>query len=249
MTTTDDRPTLAERYSGAIESANLKLGERCGDADLIIAAGLVQDNLASTLYRLLVEYDGVRAEHIAAEARMRSLEKMASQERGEDDETSKTAEERTEEILKTAEREALISHVLILSQLTSLREAKRMFGEYAVVEATRQRFMRPDREALILAGQVLDVFLNPNCKHCQGRGFNGATRRDEPQILCRPCQGSGHRRDMIGKDTEQRSFASHLMMATDSMMFEVQKEIRTGLNLVRQAKQRIDAAYVDAAKH
>lgn len=247
MNATDERPSIGERYSSAIESSNLKLGERRGAVDYVIAAGLVPDGLASTLYRLLVEYDGVRAEHAAAEARMRSLEKMAPHEQGEDDATGKTAAERTLEILESAEREALTAHVLILSQLSSLREAKRLFGEYAVVEATRQRFMRPDREALILAGQVLDVFLNPNCKHCGGRGFNGATRRDEPQMWCRPCKGSGHRRDMIGKDAEQRAFASSLMMSADAMMFDVQKEIRTGLNLVRQAKERIDAAYVDGS--
>lgn len=238
----DDRPTLGERYSSATESSNLKLGERRGDVDIIIAAGLVPDTLGSTLYRLQVEYDCVRSEHRAAEVRMRSLEKMAPNEQGEDDDTGTTAEQRTREILEIAEREALTAHVLILAHLTSLHEAKRLFGGHAILEATRQRFMRPNHEVMILAGQVLDVFLNPTCRHCEGRGFNGAHRRDEPQIWCRPCRGSGNRRDLIGKDAGQRAFATHLLMSTDAMMFEVQKGIRTNLNLVRQAKEKISAA-------
>jgi hypothetical protein len=241
MMAVEERPSIGEQYSSATESSNLKLGERRGDVDVIIAAGLVPDTLASTLYRLLVEYDGVRAVHIAAENRMRSMERMAPKEEGEDDETGKSAAERTVEMLNAAEREARTAHVLILAQLTSLREAKRRFGDFAVVEATKQRFMRPDREVLLLAGQVLDVFLNPNCRHCQGRGFNGGSRPDEPKMLCRPCRGSGHRRDMLGKDAAQRLFASRLIAATDAMMFEVQRDLRTGLNMVRQAKEKIAA--------
>lgn len=242
MTTTDERQTIGERYSAATESSHLKLGERRGDIDLIIAAGLVPDGLASTLFRLQVEYDGVRAEHISAETRMRSLEKMAPNEVGEHDETGETAAERTAKILQQAEREALTAHVLILSQLTSLRDAKQLFGAFASVEATRRRFMKPDRDVAIIAGRVLEVFLAPNCRHCHGRGFNGGATRDEPTIPCRPCRGSGHRRDSIGKDDAERRFAGHLLMTIDARMFEVQKSIRANMNQVEAAKVAISEA-------
>lgn len=240
MTSTSDGPyTIAERYSSATESSNLRIGERRGDVDYIIAAGLIPNGLGAAMYRLQVEYDCVRADHAAAENRMRSLERMAAGERGEDDEKGTTAEERAAEIMQTAEQEATTAHLLILSQLTSLREAKALLGDFAIVQATKRRFMRPDREALIIAGQVLDAWLNPNCKHCQGRGFNGSTLRGEKPTPCRPCKGSGHRRDLIGKDDAQRQFAGHLTAELDALMHQVQRDIRTGLRRVEQAKQQI----------
>ncbi len=53
-------PTIGERYSSACESTNLKLSERRGDVDMIIAAALLPDGLACTLYRLQVEFDSLR---------------------------------------------------------------------------------------------------------------------------------------------------------------------------------------------
>ncbi len=239
----EDRPTLGERYSSACESSNLKLSERRrGDVDMVIAAGLVREGLAATLYRLQVEYDGVRANHQAAQHRVRALEQMAGAERGECDETGETAEQRAEKIMRIAENDALISHCLILSALPSLRTAKEQFRTFAGREAGRRNFKRPEAEITALAGQVLDVFLNPNCRHCSGRGFNGGRRRDDPQILCRPCKGAGHRRDDIGKDAEQRSFAGRLLMSTDALMFQLQRDIRTNLNAIEEAKGLIEQA-------
>lgn len=240
MTSTADEPcTIAERYSRATESSNLRASEQRGDLDYIIAAGLIQNGLGASMYRLQVEYDCVRADHAAAENRMRSLERMAAAERGEDDSTGKTAEERSKEILDAAEHDATTAHVLILAQLTSLRESKNLFGEFAILQATKHHFMRPDREALIIAGQVLDAWLNPNCKHCQGRGFNGSTLKGEKPVVCRPCKGSGHRRDLIGKDDTQRRFAARLTLELDAVMHQVQRDIRAGLRRVEDAKQQI----------
>lgn len=233
MTNTEDRPSIGERYSSATESSNLRLAERRSDLDLIIAAGLMPDGLASSLYRLQVEYDGVRAEHRAAERQMQDSEKYA--ERQARDPKSR---HRAEAILKGAENSALTMHVLILTQLTSLRETKDQFGRFAVIEATKRKFMRPDREVMILAGQVLDVFLNPRCRHCDGRGFSGGGRHEQSgaQVPCRPCRASGSRRAEIGRDDAQRLFASHLLMQTDAMMFQAERDIRTGLNRVAVAR-------------
>ncbi len=238
MSTTEDLPpTTGERYSSAVESSNLRLGERRGDADYIIAAGLVHNGMASALYRLQVEYDSVRAEHQAAEKAMRDSEAYAKRQE------HKSAQHAAE-ILKAAEGAALTSHVLILSQLQSLREAKAMFGQYAVVAATKRCFMQPDRVVMALAGRVLDVFLNPRCRHCEGRGFTGGGRHEHtgPEIFCRPCRGSGQRRDLVGETQDERNFAGHLQMLVDALMFDVQKQIRTGLNRVEQAKLAITEA-------
>lgn len=263
MTTTDERPTIAERYSGAIESSNLKLSHRRGDVDLVIAAALggavAADAspaerekakaaiLGSALYRLQVCYDAVRADHRAAELLMRRQEEGARHQT--DDKPAPpnlgatpatlTAKQKMAAALKVAEGAALTAHVLILSQLPGLDTTKELFGAFAVIQATKRRLMRNDREVGQIAGRVLDVFLRPQCGHCDGRGFNGATHRGEKQILCRPCRGSGHRRDAVGKDDAERGFAGHLLMAIDQMLHQAQKDMSSNVHAVADAKHWI----------
>jgi D-alanyl-D-alanine dipeptidase len=243
MTETYEAPTIAERYSSAIETSDLGLGKRRKHVDLIIAAGLVPDSLATALFRLHAEYDAVRGEHRAAEARMRLREREAGKQK--DDPVGKkgglTAGQKSKAIIGAAEAEAVTAHALILAQLTSLRGAKERFGQWAVVEATRQRFMKPDREALHVAGRVLDVMLNPTCRHCDGRGFTGGGRHEQSgaPIVCRPCRGTGHRRDDIGRDDGERRFATHLLMQADAMLADAGRQIRHGLKRVEEAKRII----------
>ena len=113
MSTIEDRPTTGERYSSAVESSNLRLGERRGDADYIIAAGLVPNGMASAMYRWQVEYDSGRAEHQAAEKRMRDTETFAKRQKddkplspGEDPtkRNPQTAEQKAAQLLKAASR-------------------------------------------------------------------------------------------------------------------------------------------------
>ena len=120
--------------------------------------------------------------------------------------------------LNTAER------VFVLSHLKSLPAAKEAIGKMAVFQATRRRFMRPDADALILAGRVIDVFLDPNCSHCEGRGFTGGGRHEDsgPQVICRPCGGSGKRRANIGRDDEERKFGAFLLSELERMTSEVE---------------------------
>ena len=200
------------------------------------------DGLASSLFRLQVEYDRVRAEHHAAELVMRNGEKLAREQSLSADQRERDKAEDTGRV--TAEG-ALTAHLLILMQMSSLREAKRLFGEYAEREATQRRYMRPARDVAAIAGRVLDVFLNPNCRHCEGRGFNGASHRGEMQVLCRPCRGSGHRRDSIGKDETDRGFAAHLLMQTDALLYQAQRDMTRNFRRIAQAKLMIDAAVRD----
>ena len=232
MSTIDDRPTIGERYSSAMGSSHLKMTERRGDLDIIIAAGLIPDGLASALFRLAHEYDGVRAEHRAAESRLRIKEFEAQGQKPTEAEAT----------IKQAEAEALTAHALILARLRSLERTKNLFGEFAIQEATRQRFMRPDREALILAGQVLDVWLNPNCKRCDGRGTMGGSHRGEISTVCKACKGTGHRRDQIGRDEPQRKFAGHLTMRISELLAQAQRDIQSGQKLVDEAKRLIAEA-------
>lgn len=229
MSTNDDQPTLLERYSAAVESSNLKLGERRGDLDLVIAAGLVGDTLAVALLRLAIDYDSVRAEHRKAERVMREREERANQQTGE-------ARERT---LKEAHDAALTAHALILMNLPSLERTKEHFGEFARQQATKRAFMQPDRTVNVIAGRVLDVWLSPACRRCDGRGFNGATHRGERQVICGGrggCGGSGHRRDSIGHSEAEHGFAKFLLAEIDRMLDNAQRDMRANVKAVDEAK-------------
>ena len=242
MRSTDDEPmTLAERYSSAVESSNLRLKETRGDLDLIIAVGVAAQGpaddeddteekrlrkgrqrdeamLAAMLMRLLVEFDLVRGDYRAAELQMRQREAEAKRAERKGWIGGVSAAERAERIMEEAEAAALTAHVLILSQLSSLRDVKALFRCYAIAQATRLRFMQPDAYVLKLAGQVLDVFISPTCRHCHGRGFFGSLQHGEKQTICRPCKGSGNRRDSMGKDEFDRRFANQLLMQTSSLL-------------------------------
>jgi len=180
MTATDDRPTISERYSSATESSNLRVTDKRGDADLLIASGWLQDSLGSLLLRLRVEFDGVRAEVRRAP-------------------------------LNTTER------LLILSQLKTLRETREELGRFAIQQATKRKYMHPDAEVLRLVGRALDIHLDPGCPHCDMRGFNGGTHRAEPQVICKPCHGTGHRKEAVGKDAESQAFGAFLLGAMERM--------------------------------
>lgn len=115
--------------------------------------------------------------------------------------------------------------------LKTLREARDAFGRFAAaVVATRAGFMRPDSEALTIAGQVLEVWLDPLCHHCDGRGFTGGSHRGEKQTICRPCRGSGHRRDWIGRDPEQRRFASRLLLELEQHQLHAERTMQASLH-------------------
>ena len=116
-----------------------------------------------------------------------------------------------------------IERFLILDRLKSLRPTRQALGACAVDQAERVRFYRPQRDVMRVTGRVLDVFLDPLCHHCEGRGFNGGTHRGEPQVLCRPCRGSGHRRDQIGKDELERHFAAFMLAQLEAWIGEVDR--------------------------
>jgi hypothetical protein len=103
--------------------------------------------------------------------------------------------------------------VLALLELKTLRSTKEALGDLALTQATRVRFARADAEVLKVAGRVLDAFLDPNCPRCDGRGFSGGGRHEQsgPQVLCRPCGGTGKRRGQMGRDDEERRFAGGLL--------------------------------------
>ncbi|HEX7687369.1 MAG TPA: hypothetical protein VF453_06675 [Burkholderiaceae bacterium] len=241
MRTTNDEPvTMAERYSGAIESSNLRVRETAGDVDLLVAAGLAGNCLAGALLRLQVEYDTVRGEHRAAEARLRAAEIDAARQKGdfvdEDGVVLSTAEQRASAINSAAQAQALTDHVMIIATLPSLRRTKEMLGHFALARARELRFVLPTERILRLAGAALDVFLSPQCRECRGIGFTGALQRGEPQKRCRACKATGSRRYSVGKDEIGRAFVFALLLDLSDLVDTAAASLARQRRAVREAK-------------
>ena len=119
-----------------------------------------------------------------------------------------------------------IERYLILEKMKTLRPARQALGSFVVEEA--EKWGAPWEPAVLrlLMGQVLDVFLDPTCHHCEGRGFHGGTHRGEQQVLCRPCRGSSHRRDQIGKDAAQAHFGAHLLAQLERQLVDVERAMK-----------------------
>lgn len=86
----------------------------------------------------------------------------------------------------------LTSRVLVLMKLRTLSATKQAIYNFAFKQAERRGIDPKDAALPDLCGKVLDVWLDRKCHHCEGRGFNGGYR--EPQAHCRPCRGTGNRR-------------------------------------------------------
>lgn len=227
---TDEKPTISERYSSATESSNLKVNgpDKRDSADIIIAAGWLADSLGALLLRLRREFETASGDLGRArkycDAQLDMAAELRRQFRKELDVNGfgpgradlllrqAAAIEKTMAGVVTTER------ALALGRLKSLRETKEILGKFALQQATKNRFMVPDKVVLILVGRVLDVHMDPLCHHCGGRGFNGGTSRSDKTILCRHCSGTGHRKDHIGQNAREHWFARLLLTQMDRVL-------------------------------
>lgn len=128
---------------------------------------------------------------------------------------------------------ALVDRVLILSKLKSLPATKQALGRWAVRMATKKAFMKPDGDVLRLAGRALDVFLDPNCHHCEGRGKNGGY--GQPEVICKHCRGTGKRDSRkFGQDEADRAFVRFLLCGMDA---SAEAALRSMRRLLRRSEQ------------
>lgn len=212
----DEPPTLAERYAGSLSSSNLRSRDshRNEPIDLIAAMGWCGNGLGAMLLRLRTEYDAVHSEHRKAAKQFSAATVIADRMKADAREhSSPRLADAARVIAVIAEQEAVKARMFVMLQLKTLAETRLVLGEMAIIEATRQRFMRADTVAAIIAGRCLDVWLDPTCPPCEGRGFVGGGRGEHsgPLIPCRPCKGTGNREVSVGRDDEERRFASHLL--------------------------------------
>lgn len=232
-----DRPSTQERYGRALSSTHLEIEpERTGAVDFLIAAGWSQESLGTMLYRVMAEFDAIRGESLQSNAALRLAHRQAVELRHQlAREQSKADADLAEclalsalrdEILQVANRAARSDRLLLLNRLQSLRPAVIALAAYAIGQATRQRFMRPDDDVLALCAGVMDPWLDPICPACEGRGFNGGHLK--PRVMCTACAGSRLRMVRLGfdaRDREGHEFGRYLLARMDAKTEKVGRDI------------------------
>lgn len=246
MMALDERPTIGERYSSAIESSNLKLSERRSDVDYLIAAALIPDSFGLTLYRLMSEFDAVRGPVDAAKrwtsAQMQLAAELRAQLDHEEDAGRRAKLETTANQIREAAKASLRTEfILVLGTMQTLREARYAIGGFAIDMARRKRTALTDEDVRRLAGRVLDAFLDPLCHYCDGRGFSGGGRHEQsgPMNPCKPCKASGGRRDDIGRNDAERILAGQMLMQMDAELSQIHAGIAAGLRNMRSVKESV----------
>ena len=186
---------------------------------MILAAGMQHERLGAILLRLQSEYDAVRGDleragQIAPQrtAQARELAKRAAlAEKLKDYGAAEVLNARAAEIRERTPEEVLSARTFILMGLKTLHDCKQRFGAFAIGLAVQpKRGIRPDT-GRIIAGQVLDVWLDPTCHTCDGTGMIGNAYAGEVRHQCSTCAGSGHRRDIVGRNPKERIFARDLL--------------------------------------
>ena len=241
MSDIENKVTIGERYTRSTESSDLSVTDRRGDADLLIAAGWLDDSLGALLFRLRTEYDCAHGDRVLAALEQRRLERLAQVEEKAKEEGS---EERAAQYRKEASATMLTAHALILVHLKSLRETVQALGRWSEIKATQHRFTGDGTDLRKLAGQVLDVWLDPLCRRCHGVRFTGGSHRGEPRIPCRLCRETGRREDSFGRNDSERYFGLVLLREMERLLAVAASGIRRGL----QDDEVVDGDVVQAVR-
>lgn len=223
------RPTLSERYGVAVSNGT-------GLDHMILAAGMQHERLGVVLLRLQSEYDAVkgdleRAGEIAPQrtAQARELAQRAKlAERLKDYGAAEALKALAADIRERTPGEVLSARTFILMGLKTLHDAKQRFGAFAIGLGVQPKRNVKPHTAAALAGQVLDVWLDPTCHTCDGTGMVGNAYAGEVRKQCSTCAGSGHRRDIIGRNPHERIFARDLLA-------ELQRRVATAAGGMGQA--------------
>jgi len=243
-----EKPTIAERYSSALNSTHLEMHmERRGAVDFLCAMGLAcagqdkrRETLGSLLLRLTIEFSAAKGEYTQAK-RLQVRAHLEAKDKRDPDEAAA--------IESQADADALSAHAHILLKLPSLARTKNAFGNFANVMANQHRFMQfgpmptdigkmgawrqeqADRANVIriLSGRVLDVFLEPTCLRCSGRGILSSAYEGKMQTFCPSrggCGGSGKRRiDAIGNNKDQHAFSGMLYSEAQQLLSNVERQV------------------------
>jgi hypothetical protein len=210
---------------------------------MLIAAGWVGDALGPMLFRLLAEYDTARGEHGLAQAELRRRQSEIAELRSRATIAALKADfgptlagrwhAKADAAAQELRAVATTAKLLVLMHLKSLAETKEALGRFAIAFATRRRVMHSDEWVIRIAGLALDVFLDPLCHVCHGRGFHGGRHRGEQRIVCRACSSSGRRRisfgEAAGDQADARRFGTALLAEMGRKLDEAGREMRVRL--------------------
>lgn len=217
-----DLPTTAERYATAIETSNMRVAEGRCPADIIIAAGWARSGIGMLLLRLRGEWDDVKRVHEQAVAALNVGEKSAARLRAQD------KPEDADAAIKAATDAAVTARAMILVEISTLYATKQALGARALDMAHRGRHEIPEADVLRLAGRCLDVWLDPNCPACSGRGYSGGGRHEHATapVVCKPCGGTGKRSTAVGRDDNERRFARAMLCHMDEAITSAEIQMR-----------------------
>lgn len=254
MTLPEDRPTLDERYARALESSDLAAQpDQRGDVDYLVAAGWCHESLGTALFRLRSEWDLTRAQLRQAEEAARdgandarTLTRRATaaaarvsgasprQAEALKDEADK-ALERAERTRDATERAALTARALALVHLKTLSGARQALHVFAIALGARSKFY--DAESVrVITGRALQLWLEPNCPHCEGRGF--VKKLGEPLRWCQECIRTGKRINgnpgfRLAKSEVGHQFGRALLVEMDRKADHVMKLMKLHLDTRR----------------
>lgn len=232
----EDRPTVDESYSRAIRSNHLESdSRRRGDLDLLIASGWARDGLGTSLYRLRTEFDGQRAAYQQADQALtqaredvrhvlRKATVLRLTNTAEAMELHAKAIAMAKALTEQAERQALTSRALILVHLKSLRPARERLGAWALLMATKERYMADDATVQRIASRALQAWIDPICPACDGLGFTGEA--GAVRLLCRACSGSTRRHVQLAGDDDGERFGRFLLSNMDRKAEAVARAMR-----------------------
>lgn len=250
------KPSIDERYSQAIESKDLAVVPGRCSVDFIIAAGWVQESLGTALFRLRTEWDVVRSELRLAEDHARDgtreawrLSRMGAAaalkaKTDEDRSTASNTQENAAQLFHDVETAALTARALALAHLKTLESTKNALYAYAIGLGVRTKVydLQRIRET---TGRALQVWLDPTCPHCGGRGFNGGFR--EALRWCQECDRTGKRMNgtngfRLGKTDFQHQWGRTLLSDMDRKCDRVTAAMRMFLHSSRKPDPAIGAA-------
>ena len=253
------RPSLSERYGVAVSNGT-------SHDHLILAAGMQHEWLGTIFLRLLSEYDAVkgdleRAGQIAPQrtVQARELSRRATvAEKLKDWDAAETLKQHASEIRERTPTEVLSARSFILMGLKTLHDGKQRFGAFAIGLGVQPKRNIKPAIASCIAGQILDVWLDPTCHTCDGTGRAGSVYAGDVRRQCSTCSGSGHRRDIVGKNQTERTFARDLLAELQRRVAAAAGGMGRALappgaadpcsNELRHLKGRLDALRSDSAQ-
>jgi len=264
----DEAPTIRERYSLAARASRLTVrADRPGNVDLLIAAGWIKDGLATTLYRLMSEFDVVRGEQrVATVEQDRLAREWSEASTAAAVEVRRRPHERSilfvgppssqhfmrgpNAISLAATRAATQARAFHLLEMKTLPLAKRAVLRYADQQATFQGLvdLSPD-EVAQLCGQVLQTLLDPLCPVCEGRGFTGGF--SAPQVWHQgegSCRRTGRRIIKFSPNPVGELFARWLLADLDRKASRVDRLMRKFMQQYIERSDDHDPARAAAAQ-